>query len=129
MISGARAWLTANTATELAPYLTQDDRDEWMRRFNTRDSITSSLNYYRTIFAGTQASDAAQLTVADLVLRVPVMTIVGSEDAITTPEQIEAGTSAYATREYTAEVLQAGHWLMLEQPNAVNALLCGFMRG
>ena len=124
-LAAARAWLNVNTTTALAAYLTEEDKTEWLRRYSTPDAIAASLNYYRSIFAGVQVLDAADSEL-NPVLTVPVMTIAGTLDAITSAEDVEAVTGAFASSTYRAEVVQSGHWVMLEQAEEVNAYLNDF---
>lgn len=125
-LGGMRAWLNANTTTASPSYLTREEKDDWLRRFGTRDAFAASLNYYRSNFAGTQVADAAQVTEEDKVLRVPVMSIAGALEVISAPDELQAAAQAYATQEVRAEVLQGGHWLMFEKTEEVNALLSDF---
>lgn len=126
MLGGARAWLTANTTTAMPSYMTEQTKQDWLQRFSSRDAITSSLNYYRSILQGVQVEDAAELVAEDLLIDAPVLTIVGGQDAITSPDQVEGLTRAWVRKSYSPEVVQGGHWPMLEQPAEVNALLTRF---
>lgn len=126
MLGGARAWLNLNTMTARPSYLTPDEVAEWLRRFGTLDAISAPLNYYRSVMRGVQAADAEAVAAEDLVLRVPVLTILGAQDATAVPEEMQAATEAWVEAEYTAEVVQGGHWPMLEQAEAVNVLLAEF---
>ena len=76
---------------------------------------------------GVQVADAEGLALEDLMLNVPVLTIVGAQDAIAVPEELQASTELWVSGEYTGEVVQGGHWPMLEQAEEVNAILAEFV--
>ncbi|KAF7544174.1 hypothetical protein G7Z17_g10162 [Cylindrodendrum hubeiense] len=125
-LGSARSWLTAKTTTELPSYLTEEDKSKWLRVYGQENATAASVNYYRTLLRGTQAEDEAGLTDEDRKLRVPVLTIGGSKDQIAAPDTQVAGTEPWATNGYTAERVDAGHWLMIEQRENVTSILIDF---
>ena len=124
MLGGARAWVTSDIVTALPTYLTEADKDGWLERFATETDLAVPLNYYKSRFAGVQVADEANVSMDAKALDVPVMTIVGADDAAESADNIQAATKLWTREKYRAEVVQgAGHWVMLEQPEEVNRLL------
>lgn len=105
-LGSARAWLNADTTTSLPPWLAPDYETELLRRFGTSEALTAALNYYRSVFTGAQAENAAWMTLEDFVLRVPVMTAAGASDAVSSPEEVQEGTRPWMGAEYPAEVMR-----------------------
>lgn len=128
-INGTREWLTAGKTGPLPSYLTQADKDRWLAINSQPNTITASLNYYRSLMRGTQAADEDPLTDEQRMLRVPVLGICGKEDMVTRADQIGGGIRPWATKGYREIVLEgAGHWVMLERRGEVSGALLEFVR-
>ncbi|KAH7303967.1 Alpha/Beta hydrolase protein [Stachybotrys elegans] len=123
----ARDWLTANTTTPLAHYLTQEDKDAWMASFGQERGVDISLNMYKGIMRGVQAESEESLTDADRMMHVPVLTISGAEDMIALAEEIPTITGPWVSGNYTAKTVQAGHWLFYEAAAEVNSIMLEFL--
>jgi len=70
--------------------------------------------------------DEAGLSDEDRKLRVPVVAIHAAKDRISVPEGMTAATKPWATNGYTEHLLDAGHWVMLEQKENVTSILANF---
>ncbi|KAK7953496.1 epoxide hydrolase [Apiospora saccharicola] len=117
MIGAARAWLQVGTTQPLPT---------WLRLYSQPDAAESSLSYYRAAMCGIFEEDEAVLSDEDRKLRVPVVAIAGAKDQVSTPDDMTAVTKPYATGGYTEYLLDAGHWVMLEQKEKVTSILAEF---
>ncbi|KAK8046327.1 hypothetical protein PG996_014391 [Apiospora saccharicola] len=117
MIGAARAWLQVGTTQPLPT---------WLRLYSQPDAAESSLSYYRAAMCGIFEEDEAVLSDEDRKLRVPVVAIAGAKDQVSTPDDMTAVTKPYATGGYTECLLDAGHWVMLEQKEKVTSILAEF---
>lgn len=126
MIGAARAWLNAGTTQPRPMWLTEEDKSLWLRLYSQPDAPESSLSYYRAVMRGIFDEDEAVLSDEDRKLKVPVVGIGGTKDQVSISDDMTAVTKPYATRGYTEHVLDAGHWVMLEQKEKVTSILTEF---
>ena len=125
-LGAARAWLTANKTTQLPTFMTQADKGAWIETYSRENAIAASINYYQAVLRGLQVEDEAVLTDDEKKLKVPVLTIGGTQDLVSPPDQIAPTTEQWATAGYMEKTVDAGHWMMLEQREAVSAILLEF---
>ena len=123
--NGARG----NTTTPLPSYLTEEHKEAWVSRYSRPGAMAASLNYYKAILRGVQAADEAGLTDADRTLRVPVLAIGATQDFVATPDRVATTIEHYAAAGYRVEMVDAGHWMMLEQKENVSRILLEFVSG
>lgn len=128
MIGAARAWLMANHTQPLPAWLTEEDKARWLRLYSQPHAAQSSLSYYRAVMRGVFDEDEAVLSDEDRMLKVPVVAIAGAKDQVSTPEDMTAVTKTYAASGYSEYLLDAGHWIMLEQKEKVTSILVEFAR-
>ncbi|KAH8885684.1 alpha/beta-hydrolase [Thozetella sp. PMI_491] len=125
-LGSARAWLNANTTTALPTWLSEEDKAAWLRTYSQKDAVAASINYYQSIMRGVQIADEASLTDADRMIHVPVLAIGGAKDLVTRADQLSGQMEPWVLGGYTEKVVDAGHWLMLEQHEEVTAILAEF---
>ncbi|KAK7935304.1 hypothetical protein PG985_000799 [Apiospora marii] len=126
MVGAARAWLHAGSIQPLPMWLTEEDKTLWLRLYSQPDAAESSLSYYRAVMRGIFEEDEAVLSDEDRKLKVPIVGIGGAKDQVSIPEDMTAVTKPYTTKGYTEHVLDAGHWVMLEQKEKVTSILAEF---
>ncbi|CAI6091024.1 unnamed protein product [Clonostachys chloroleuca] len=124
----ARAWLEANTTRPLASYLTEQDKEAWMKVYSRKGAVQASMNYYKALLRGVQAKDESCLTDKHRTIKVPVLTIGGMQDTVTRADQIRAQTEPWAAAGYTEKTVDAGHWMMHEDREGVSSALLEFLR-
>ncbi|KAL4727934.1 hypothetical protein ACLX1H_004633 [Fusarium chlamydosporum] len=82
------------------------------------------MNYYKALLRGVNAWDEENLTDEDRILRVPVLTLGGTQDVIARPEMQGPITEPFAAAGYKHKTVEAGHWMMYEDREGLkNALL------
>lgn len=77
--------------------------------------------------AGHSAASDAEVTTEDRHLKVPVLLIRAEKDCVCLADSMERGPRQWAADLKVASV-DAGHWLQLERPGEVNAILENFVR-
>ena len=97
-----------------------------MSAYSKPGAVEASMNYYKALLRGIQADDEKDLTDDDRTLRVPVLTIGGTQDVVTRADQIAMQTEPWAAAGYAEETVDAGHWMMYEDPEGVNSILLDF---
>jgi pimeloyl-ACP methyl ester carboxylesterase len=94
---------------------------EWIRHLSRRGRLTAALNYYRANFGLLLTRDPAPV-------RVPVLGIWSSADVALCEAQMTA-SQAYVEAPWRYERIDGtGHWIPLEAPARLNALLLDYFR-
>jgi 3-oxoadipate enol-lactonase len=114
------AWL----ADEMLPKLVADDADEEVRN-EVRQIIGRATS---EAVAGALRAMAARPDSSEVLrsVKVPALVLVGAEDKLTPPEEARKLAGLIAGAEY-AEIPLAGHLSNLENPEAFNRALIGFL--
>lgn len=101
-------------------FLTDAEFDVFVDAF-TRTGFTGGINWYRNFTRNWERS-------ADLPTRVhaPSLMVTAEQDAVLPPSAAE-GMDAFVTDLETTLVRDSGHWTQQEQPEAVNAILLGWL--
>jgi len=137
LISGA-GWVTANmldrareASTNLAWLLTRKygfgsakvspSLVSYVERMNSATRTESVARYLRALYTHDRVLALGALT------KLPVLVIVGGEDLLTPPEHSKAIAEALPEAELVV-VPNAGHVVLLEHSEAVNAVLTPFLR-
>jgi pimeloyl-ACP methyl ester carboxylesterase len=120
----AEEWLTANDNANFRAFAPHPDFDATVAEYVGNGSLTPGLNYYR-----------ANVPPAALVgpplelpqVQAPTMGVWSSEDfALLEPQM--AGSAAFCKNGFRYERIDGvNHWLQLEAPDRVNALLLDFL--
>ncbi|KAH8716768.1 Alpha/Beta hydrolase protein [Phaeosphaeriaceae sp. PMI808] len=127
-LASARAWLNANTTTELPPWLSADFKANWLRQYSQVNITTATLNYYRSRLRGGNVEDDAILTDDDRTLRVPVLAVAAANDQVSTPEQQKLRTEPWASAGFEQRIVDAGHWIALEKGDELSKILIEFSK-
>ncbi|EKJ76947.1 hypothetical protein FPSE_02822 [Fusarium pseudograminearum CS3096] len=127
-LGSARTWLNSNIITPLPKYMTEEDREDWLAEFSKPNATVGSMNYYKALLRGVNVEDEAGLTDEDRTLRVPVLTIGGTQDTIARPEYQRMNTEPFAAAGYTDKAVDAGHWMMYEDREGVKKALLEFIQ-
>ncbi|KAL5357562.1 putative epoxide hydrolase [Aspergillus floccosus] len=104
----------------LAEYTTRD-------RIFAQGGYAGPLCWYKAPLRGVNAADDDAVSEEDKVCRAPVLLIAAEKDYVCLADKQEEGTKAFAT-DVRLERLGTGHWVQLEKPDEVNALITKFAR-
>jgi len=107
----------------------QGDHERHLRDLARPGALTSGLNWYRAAFLPPSQDEAPlpALPSWDRV-RIPVLGIWSVGDPfLLEPQMAESSAVMEAPWRYE-RIAEAGHWLMLDQPDEVNRLLVDFLR-
>jgi pimeloyl-ACP methyl ester carboxylesterase len=120
----AERWLSADGFRNLRSWLRHPDIEAVVERLADPETLAASLNLYRAILP------PASLVQPPLQLppvQAPAMGIWSSGDLALTEEAM-TGSAAHVAGPWRYERLDdVGHWMQLEAPEAVNALLLDFL--
>ncbi len=110
---------------KLPPWLTEEDLARYASTY-ARTGFTTSLNWYRCMARSWEQSAAW----ADVKITVPALFIGGRNDPTLT--QLQRGADAMRTvvpNLRDVVMVDAGHWVQQEDPEAVSNGLIGFLKG
>jgi pimeloyl-ACP methyl ester carboxylesterase len=109
-------------------YFTEDDRRAYVEAWSQPGALTGGLNYYRAAplgsFVGGKVSFASELP--SFVVRVPTLVIWGEQDIHLLPGNL-TGLQQYVPDLTVRRVPEGSHWVIHEQPAAINAAIRGFL--
>lgn len=145
----AEEFLSANNyaaleASVLAPglargYFNGEDRRAYLDAWSQPGALTGGLNYYRAARVGPPANDAAPSGdaaappplppgLSSLEVRVPTLVIWGEKDPFLLPGNLD-GLEEFVPDLTVKRVPDAGHWIVHEKPDLVNATIRDFIQG
>ena len=116
-----REWITQGKRTERAPFLTEEDCR--VLRQNVTEGMQPKLNWYRSVLANIDWNDEKDL---DPTIDRPFLFIGGAKDCICLPKLFAEQTKYIADCESIE--LDSSHWIMEEQPEAVNQAISQWMK-
>jgi pimeloyl-ACP methyl ester carboxylesterase len=120
----AERWLSADDFRNLREFSAHPDVDTVVERLADTEALTASLNLYRAILPPTWLVDPPVVLPP---VSAPVMGVWSSGDQALTEEAM-TGSSACVSGTWRYERLDgAGHWMQLDAPRALNALLLDFL--
>jgi len=111
-------------------YFTEDDKQAYLAAWSQPGALTGGLNYYRAAPLGAFAGEKSNLSSAlpSLFVRVPTLVIWGERDSYLLPGNLE-GLEQYVPDLTVRRVPEGSHWVIHEQPAAINAAIRGFLEG
>ena len=120
----AERWLSADGFRNLREWSAHPDIEAVVARLARPEALTASLNLYRAILSPESlVAPPMQLP----PVSAPAMGLWSTGDLALTEEQM-TGSTAYLAGPWRYERLDGvGHWMQLEAPDAVNALLLDFL--
>jgi pimeloyl-ACP methyl ester carboxylesterase len=98
-----------------------EEAERWIKRLRRPGRLTAAINYYR-------ANLGLILPRRYPPVRMPVLGMWSDGDRFLTEAQMRASASLVEGQWRYERVTGAGHWLQLEAPERVNALLIGFLK-
>jgi pimeloyl-ACP methyl ester carboxylesterase len=120
----AEQWLSADGFRNLREWSAHPDIEAVVARLSDPSALTASLGPYRTILS---PESLVTPPVALPPVLAPAMGLWSDGDPALTEEQM-TGSKEYLAGPWRYERLDgAGHWMMLEAPDTVNALLLDFL--
>ncbi|GAA4720978.1 alpha/beta fold hydrolase [Phytohabitans rumicis] len=120
----AEQWLRADDFRNLREFSSHPDIDRVVERLAEPDALTASLNVYRAILPPTSLIEPQ---VALPRVQAPVMGVWSSGDRALTEEAM-TGSAAHIAGPWRYEHLDSvGHWMQLDAPQVLNALLLDFL--
>ena len=120
----AEQWLSADDWANLRSWALHPDTDGVIADLERTGSLTPALNYYR---ANVPPEALVGPPLELPAVQAPTMGVWGSGDFALTEEQM-TGSAAYVTGPWRYEKVDGvAHWMQLEAPDKINALLLDFL--
>ena len=122
----AEQWLSADDWANLRAWAKHPDADDVIAELEKTGSLTPALNWYR---ANVPPQSFVDPPLELPAVQAPTMGIWSTGDIALTEVQM-TGSAAHVAGPWRYERLDGpGHWMQLEAPDAVNALLVDFLSG
>jgi pimeloyl-ACP methyl ester carboxylesterase len=111
-------------------YFTEEDKKAYLEAWSQPGALTGGLNYYRAAPFGAFAGEKGGVgnALPSLLVRVPTMVIWGEKDSYLLPGNLE-GLDQYVPDLTVRRIPQGSHWVIHEQPVAINAAIREFLEG
>ena len=118
-------WVAADDFASLrGGWLTHPDVDAVSAQLSRQGALTASLNWYR---ANVPARSLVEAPIELPPVAAPTMGVWSSGDGALTEAQM-TGSAQFVTAPWRYERIEgAGHWLQLERPDEVNAMVLDFL--
>lgn len=100
------------------------EHEKWLENMSRPGALAAALNWYRANMAP-QALPAMPLQIPPI--RVPTLGIWSSGDVLLTEEQMKR-SGEKVIGEWQYEKMDASHWIPLDKPDELNALILNFFR-
>jgi epoxide hydrolase 4 len=111
-------------------YFTEEDKKAYLEAWSQPGALTGGLNYYRAAPLGAFAGEKGGMgnALPSLLVRVPTMVIWGEKDNYLLPGNLE-GLEQYVPDLTVRRIPQGSHWVIHEQPAAINTAIREFLEG
>ncbi|RYP81216.1 alpha/beta hydrolase [Nocardioides guangzhouensis] len=120
----AERWLSQDDFANLRAWSRHPEIDDVVGRLRTPDALTASLGLYRAVLPPESVLGPPPPLPP---IQVPTLGVWGSQDFAVT-EQAMTGTQQHVAAPWRYERMEGlGHWMPLEAPERVNALLLSFL--
>jgi soluble epoxide hydrolase/lipid-phosphate phosphatase len=94
-------------------------KDQFIRQFARPGEITSALQSYKAVIQIIQHRSDATIPESDLAIKVPMLFICCTEDAVCKPELMEAAKDRNLVPHLKEVTIEAGHWSPMEEPDEI----------
>ena len=123
--AGNFAWLRSNFRNDpVRPgAFGPQDIDRYVEALSRPGALTAAMNYYRALFRQTPAQVRRQLRKVEI----PVLVIWGERDRYLGTELAQPDRT-WVPDVRVERLVDASHWVQVDQPEKVNALLLDFLR-
>jgi pimeloyl-ACP methyl ester carboxylesterase len=120
----AERWLTNDNWANFREWSRYPEADRVIAELERDQSLTPGLNYYR---ANLKPENLVEPSIVVPSVQAPTMGIWSSGDVALLEEQM-TGSAKFVESSFRYERVEgAGHWMQLEQPEALNRLLVDFL--
>jgi pimeloyl-ACP methyl ester carboxylesterase len=115
-------------------YITEADRQEYLKAWSQPGALTGGLNYYRAARVGPPSRDGAPASgtlgveEASTLVSVPTLVIWGERDTALLPGNLD-GLDRYVPDLTVRRVPDGSHWLIHEQPTLINDHIRDYLAG
>src|SRR6266536_1854147 len=128
---GLENFITSNSTTSLASYITSKDKVHHHAIFG--DDYSACLNWYRRGIANLGVDDEVKLLKDGKIkekIGQDTLMIAGLKDAVSRAERARVAMSWCVEKGKLAVVdIDAGHWIMMEKKDETNRVLQDFFEG
>ena len=127
----ARLVAMLQSAGSNGEWLTEDDKERYLKAWSQPGAVTGGLNYYRASplyppSADVPGASAVQIDPRRVTVRMPTLVIWGDADTALLPSLLD-GLEQYVPDLTLKRIPNGSHWVIHEQPKLVNEYIRAFL--
>ena len=127
----ARLVAMLQSAGSNGEWLTEDDKERYLKAWSQPGAVTGGLNYYRASAlyppsADAPGASAVQIDPQRVTVRMPTLVIWGDADTALLPSLLD-GLEQYVPDLTLKRIPDGSHWVIHEQPELVNEYIRAFL--
>ena len=127
----ARLVAMLQSAGSNGEWLTEDDKERYLKAWSQPGAVTGGLNYYRASplyppSADVPGASAVQIDPRRVTVRMPTLVIWGDADTALLPSLLD-GLEQYVPDLTLKRIPDGSHWVIHEQPELVNEYIRAFL--
>ena len=127
----ARLVAMLQSAGSNGEWLTEDDKERYLKAWSQPGAVTGGLNYYRASplyppSADVPGASAVQIDPRRVTVRMPTLVIWGDADTALLPSLLD-GLEQYVPDLTLKRIPNGSHWVIHEQPELVNEYIRAFL--
>ena len=127
----ARLVAMLQSAGSNGEWLTEDDKERYIKAWSQPGAVTGGLNYYRASplyppSADAPGASAVQIDPRRVTVRMPTLVIWGDADTALLPSLLD-GLEQYVPDLTLKRIPNGSHWVIHEQPELVNEYIRAFL--
>ena len=127
----ARLVAMLKSAGSNGEWLTEDDKERYLKAWSQPGAVTGGLNYYRASplyppSADAPGASAVQIDPQRVTVRMPTLVIWGDADTALLPSLLD-GLEQYVPDLTLKRIPDGSHWVIHEQPELVNEYIRAFL--
>lgn len=125
-IDATRSWFAEGKSAPLASWISDEEFQTHKKIFNpSNGGLGPPLKWYKAQVANLNTQDESTILPENLNVQQRSLLITCSKDYIAVPAMQEEVMRPYV-KNLKVETVETGHWLQLEKPGEVNAILQSF---
>ncbi len=127
----ARLVAMLRSAGSNGEWLTEDDKERYLKAWSQPGAVTGGLNYYRASplyppSVDAPGASAVQIDPQRVTVRMPTLVIWGDADTALLPSLLD-GLEQYVPNLTLKRIPDGSHWVIHEQPELVNEYIRAFL--
>lgn len=117
-LGAVKAWVTSDQKTQVAPYITKEEFEEY-GRIAKSNGFAGPLNWYKLMVSGLGPQDDKNIPPQNIIVQQPVFYAACKLDAVC-PAALGVQTTQQTCPKATIKEYDSDHWIQLSHPEELN---------